>query len=242
MAGKALKLLRRYPKTLLLLSFIILYFYVLPELAVQASLLYFKDWQTHAQSSAAQITQGQPYCIAVPLIRRQTGHLLYTPKTFNELDIERVIRNEVEWKFRYFEFDLGDSSWTLRVRKDHFGIVFNKKLYYWSFVKEGFFDARANSYADSTHEMLTRKKNKIELGRKANALPPATFKSLNQQNHNHNYSSRVATSSSASAVQQKPENLRSLWYAKQSYQQFQHYLQQHYPNLTPDDFICEHLQ
>jgi hypothetical protein len=143
-------IIRRFPKTILLVFTIITYFYLLPLTLTLASLYYFKDWQVNAEKSAAQIAGGKPYCIIVPLIDSPW----YIPGNFEQMDIKRIIAKEVDWKLKHLDFSLGENSDTLGFREVHFGILFDKKLYYWSFMKQAFFDARAHGYADATYRNL----------------------------------------------------------------------------------------
>ncbi len=147
----------KFPKTILFVLVIFVYFYLLPPIVTTASLYYFKDWQQNAEKSAITIADSQPYCIMVYL----DGAGWYVPENFSALDIKQIIKKEVEWKFNHFDFSLGNKSNTLRVREVHFGILLNKKLYYWSFMKQAFFDAKAHGYADVTFRLLSETRHSL---------------------------------------------------------------------------------
>lgn len=128
---------------------IVIFLYWLPTLLTQAAIYYNKDWQEHAEASASQIADGRTYCI----VWEQNNVGLWVPESFNDLNIEEVIGNEVVYKLRYLSFGFGSASASAaRIKEMHFGILVDEKLYIWSFTEQRFSDEHAY-YRDIDKEL-----------------------------------------------------------------------------------------
>jgi hypothetical protein len=231
-----LKLVRRFPKMSFFVLVVLSYAYLLRVLAINASLLYFNDWQSHAEKSAVTITDGKPYCI----INLMPNIGWYVPSRFSQLNIKTVIEKEVHWKFNHFDFRLGEQSRTQRLREVHFGILFNKKLYYWSFMKQGFFDARANGYSDDFYKRMKQTKEFVRKGELIkDELPEVDL--LEGVITYGAQSSRRSKSADNSVDRKQARQASEQAYFKQSYARWLQRLNEKQPPLTPDDFVCPYI-
>lgn len=228
----AKKLIRKYPKTLILISVIVGYIYLLPSIISIASLLYFKDWQVNAEKSAKQIAADEPFCIAAKL----PGHGFYVPKSFAEMDIKAVIEEEVRWKLRYFDFRLGEENGLRMYRGIHFGIIKGNKLYYWSFMKQAFFDAEAHYYnSRSAWQSLKISKLIIQRGQAAKSAVTDLPEQVTSGQ------STYKAASSMGAEEQQFQWIMQMKDIQSYYQDWLNKVQKTHPKLTPDDFICPHI-
>jgi hypothetical protein len=147
-----------------------------------------------------------------------------------------VIEKEIYWKLRHVDFKLGEDNPPRFFRGIHFGILIEEKLYYWSFMKQAFFDAEAHYYNSSTLRSLKHQKLVLQKGQ---LLKPKAENVTDKQIHISSYHAQSGSEQGDEGLQ--PQPYQQMAAIQSAYKGWLDTIKKRHPLLTPDDFICPHI-